>query len=94
MATTNFNIRLDDGLKAKAFPVFERYGLTAAQAIKLFLNQVAETHTIPLSFDYANHVPNRITIEALEAVKLGEVTTYDTPEEAMQAMLSIANGEE
>nr|QJS05112.1 antitoxin RelB [Psychrobacter sp.] len=52
MSTTNYNIRLDQELKEKAFSVFESYGLTPSQAIKLFLNQVAETNSIPLSFDY------------------------------------------
>lgn len=52
MTTTNYNIRLDQELKDKAFAVFESYGLTPSQAIKLFLTQIADTHTIPLSFDY------------------------------------------
>lgn len=52
MSTTNYNIRLDQELKEKAFSVFESYGLTPSQAIKLFLNQVAETNSVPLSFDY------------------------------------------
>jgi RHH-type rel operon transcriptional repressor/antitoxin RelB len=52
MTTTNYNIRLDQELKDKAFAVFESYGLTPSQAIKLFLTQIADTNTIPLSFDY------------------------------------------
>ena len=44
MATTNFNLRLEQDLRDKAFPVFERYGLSASQAFKLFLTQVAETN--------------------------------------------------
>ncbi|MGP5121174.1 type II toxin-antitoxin system RelB/DinJ family antitoxin [Psychrobacter sp. AOP22-C1-22] len=52
MSTTNYNIRLDQELKEKAFSVLEGYGLTPSQAIKLFLNQVAETNSVPLSFDY------------------------------------------
>ena len=52
MTTTNYNIRLDQELRDRAFSVFESYGLTPSQAIKLFLNQVAETNTVPLSFDY------------------------------------------
>jgi len=52
MSTTNYNIRLDQELKEKAFSVLESYGLTPSQAIKLFLHQVAETNSIPLSFDY------------------------------------------
>ena len=52
MATTNYNIRLDEALKNQAFSVIEGYGLTPAQAIKLFLHQVAETGCIPLDFSY------------------------------------------
>lgn len=52
MATTNYNIRLDETLKNQAFSVIESYGLTPAQAIKLFLHQVAETGCIPLDFSY------------------------------------------
>ncbi len=52
MKTTNYNIRLDKQLKESAFSVFESYGLTPSQAIKLFLNQVSKTQVIPLSFDW------------------------------------------
>lgn len=55
MSTTNFNIRLDTNLRDKAFPILESYGLSAALAFKLFLKQVAETKTVPLSFDYAKN---------------------------------------
>ena len=44
MTTTNYNIRLDQELKENAFAVFESYGLTPSQAIKLFLTQVAQTN--------------------------------------------------
>ena len=64
MSTTNYNIRLDQELKDKAFSVLEGYGLTPSQAIKLFLHQVAETNSIPLSFDY--HVnPNNSPIKTV-----------------------------
>ena len=52
MTTTNYNIRLDQELKENAFAVFESYGLTPSQAIKLFLTQVAQTNKVPLSFEY------------------------------------------
>lgn len=63
MTTSNYNIRLDQELKERAFSVLESYGLTPSQAIKLFLNQVAETNTVPLSFDY-QAVSNVITKES------------------------------
>lgn len=52
MTTTNYNIRLDQELRDNAFAVFESYGLTPSQAIKLFLTQVAQTNSVPLSFEY------------------------------------------
>jgi len=45
MTTSNFNIRLDDDLKARAFAVIERFGLTPTQAMRMFLTQLAATHT-------------------------------------------------
>ena len=44
MTTTNYNIRLDQDLKDRSFSVLESYGLTPSQAIRLFLNQVADTN--------------------------------------------------
>jgi addiction module antitoxin, relB/dinJ family len=74
MATTNYNIRLEQELRDRAFAVFERYGLAPSQAIKLFLNQVADTQSIPLSFNHhagrAEHIPNALTRQALlEAIE-------------------------
>lgn len=71
MATASYNIRLDEDLKKRAFPVLESYGLTPSQAIKLFLNQVAETKSVPLSFDYQaeNQKPNRVFNYDLERMK-------------------------
>ena len=95
MATTNFNLRLEQDLRDRAFPVFEHYGLSASQAFKLFLTQVAETNKIPLSFDYAedDNVPNSITKKALlEAKNRTDFSeSYETPEEFMKAMQDLAN---
>lgn len=95
MATTNFNLRLEQDLRDRAFPVFERYGLTASQAFKLFLNQVAETNKIPLSFDYVadDNVPNSVTKKALLDAKnrTDFSESYATPEDFMKAMQDLAN---
>ena len=64
MTTTNYNIRLDQELKDNAFAVFESYGLTPSQAIKLFLTQVAQTNTVPLSFKY-QAIPNVNPLEEI-----------------------------
>lgn len=54
MDYTNFNMRLDNGLRAKAYPVLEQYGLTPSQAVRMFFNQIGETGQVPLSFDWAS----------------------------------------
>ena len=95
MTTTNFNLRLEQDLRDRAFPVFERYGLSASQAFKLFLTQVAETNKIPLSFDYADaeNVPNSVTKKALNEAKnrTDFSDAYETPEEFMKAMQELSN---
>nr|WP_314488252.1 type II toxin-antitoxin system RelB/DinJ family antitoxin [uncultured Kingella sp.] len=69
MSSINFNIRMDESLKERAFPIIESYGLTPAQAVKLFFNQIANTRSIPLSFNHEDRVPNEATRQAmLEAV--------------------------
>jgi|TARA_R110001606_G_scaffold286840_1_gene435013 RHH-type transcriptional regulator, rel operon repressor / antitoxin RelB len=66
MTTTNYNLRLDQELKDSAFAVFESYGLTPSQAIKLFLTQVAQTNQVPLSFEY----------QKVAAVSQDKLSTY------------------
>lgn len=67
MPTVNFNMRLDTELRDRAFPVIERFGLSPAQAFKLFLTQAAATNTLPLSFDYPD--PNGFTPQANALLK-------------------------
>ena len=77
MSTTNYNVRLDQDLKDRAFAVIESYGLTPPQAIRLFLNQIADTNTVPLSFDYQPKL-NAQTIAAMAEVANGKGSKYDS----------------
>ncbi|MGL5402441.1 MAG: type II toxin-antitoxin system RelB/DinJ family antitoxin, partial [Acinetobacter sp.] len=52
MVAINYNIRIEQKLRDEAFAVLDSYGLSPSQAIKLFLNQVAKTRSVPLTFDY------------------------------------------
>lgn len=52
MTSSNFNVRIDDDLRAEATQILASYGLSPTQAIKLFFNQVVATRKVPLSFDY------------------------------------------
>lgn len=69
MTTINYNMRIDKDLKEKAFSVLESYGLTPSQAIKLFLNQVADTKTVPLSFDYQSQLHTEHPIDKISTDK-------------------------
>ncbi len=77
MTTTNYNIRLDQDLKDRSFSVLESYGLTPSQAIRLFLNQVADTNAVPLSFDYQPKL-NAQTIAAIADIANGKGTKYES----------------
>ena len=77
MSTTNYNVRLDQNLKDRAFSVIESYGLTPSQAIRLFLNQIADTNEIPLSFDYQPKL-NAQTIAAIAEIANGKGSKYDS----------------
>lgn len=87
MATSNFNIRLDDDLRVKATQIFAGYGLTPTQAIKLFLNQVVATHKVPLSFDYqtAEKQPTVKLLNAIAELENGETTTYESLDDFVKA---------
>ncbi|MGP5516589.1 type II toxin-antitoxin system RelB/DinJ family antitoxin, partial [Psychrobacter alimentarius] len=50
MATVNFNMRLEQELKDETSQIFENYGMTTAQAVRMFLVNVAKTKKVPLSF--------------------------------------------
>jgi len=68
---TSYTFRLDETLKEQAFNVFRNYGLNPAQAIKMFLQQVAETNTIPVSLDYEPE-PNKATMVAMQELMDGK----------------------
>lgn len=95
MAAVSYNMRIDQELRDKAFPVLDSYGLTPSQAFKLFLKQVANTNTVPLSFDYQQgHTlsPNgeALLLESIAALKNGEYVRYHTVDEALTGLLELA----
>lgn len=85
MTTTNYNIRIDQDLKDRSFSVLESYGLTPSQAIRLFLNQVADTNTVPLSFDYQPTL-SASTLKAMIELESGHYT-----ESSLEELLELKN---
>lgn len=86
---SSYTFRLDEELKQEAFSVFRSYGLNPAQAIKMILQQVARTKSIPVQLDYQ---PNDETIRAMQELKDGKGTSVELAEgETLQeALVHIA----
>lgn len=85
MSSVTYNFRIDEDLKNESFEVIKSFGMTPAQAIKLFLKQTAETKTIPINFDYQ---PNAQTAKVLDKALAGRgmVGTFETVEELMESL--------
>lgn len=90
MPTVNFNMRLDANLRDRAFPVIERFGLSPAQAFKLFLTQVAATNTLPLSFDYEEKSlsprAKQQLLESIRQMENGEYFVFSSLEDLAEAV--------
>ncbi|MGX2956705.1 type II toxin-antitoxin system RelB/DinJ family antitoxin [Ursidibacter arcticus] len=89
---TSYTFRLDAELKQQAFSVFESYGLNPAQAIKMFLQQVVATNSIPVQLNYQ---PNKKTIRAMQEALNGEIETYqvNSTEDMLELMKQFSNEE-
>ncbi len=86
----NINVRIDEGIKAKAENVFAKLGMTPTTAICLFYNQVIRTNGIP--FELKIDVPNETTLKAIEEVEEMEknpkdVKTFNSVDELMEDIL-------
>lgn len=95
--TTNFSIRLDDELKQKSFAVIEGFGLTPSQAIRLMLKQIADTGSLPISFEKRKEPTLTPQAEArlrqsIQEIENGEYTVCRSLDELNKVMAEIANG--
>jgi len=77
MATEPPNLRLDADAKQKAYAIFEKVGLKPAQAMNLFLRQVALHGGLPFEIK----VPNAETRAAMEELKKGGGKKFDNTED-------------
>lgn len=94
---TNFNLRLDEQLKSQSFDVIESFGLTPSQFMRLILKQVADTGSLPLSFEKRTGavIPNDLTAQAIRQGRLdyqaGVLDRFE-PENALQAIQELSRG--
>lgn len=96
-STVNFNMRLEKELKDETSQIFENYGMTTPQAVRMFLVNVAKTKKIPLSFDYQadDLVLGSQTLQAVEQGRLDyEAGRLDrlAPNEALEALQVLSRG--
>jgi DNA-damage-inducible protein J len=75
--------RIDDTLKADAERVLGHLGLTSAQALTLFFQQVVLRQGIP----FAICIPNEATRAAMAELDAGGGTPYATSADAFDAIL-------
>lgn len=96
-STVNFNMRLEKELKDETSQIFENYGMTTSQAVRMFLVNVAKTKKIPLSFDYQadDLVLGDQTLQAIKQGRLdyeaGELDRLE-PNEALEALQGLSRG--
>ena len=72
--------RIDSAVKEEARRILKNMGITLSDGIRLFLHQVIADQALPFSV----RMPNKKTIEAMEAARRGEtetVTLEDLAEE-------------
>ncbi|MFW2177211.1 MULTISPECIES: type II toxin-antitoxin system RelB/DinJ family antitoxin [unclassified Moraxella] len=93
MTATNFNVRIDEGLKHQATEVLASYGLSPTQAIKMFFNQIVSTKEIPLSLSYQNDtaqnvskVPTAKLLKAIAQAQSDDLLSFDNVDELVRAV--------
>lgn len=74
----SIHFRVEDSVKKESEKVFRVFGMSMAQGLRLFLNQVKLTHSIPLPMK----VPTRETLKALkESENYKKLKVYKTDDE-------------
>ena len=79
MASSMVHIRVDGDVKTKAAKTLAEMGLTVSDAVRILLTRIAAEKAMPFEV----RVPNRATLEAMEAGERGEVTRAATVAEMM-----------
>ncbi len=77
MGTEQTSLELDAKAKKEAYAVFKRISLKPAQAINLFLRQVA----LRGGFPFEAKLPNAVTSEAMQGLDKGDSKAFKNTEE-------------
>ena len=95
MKTTNYIMRLDPEIKAKAEETFSRFGLNLSDAITVFLHMSIEQHGFPFELTYRkpNEMLHASFNEADIIMASPNIKTYASVEE-MNAAMDVEDAEE
>ena len=77
MSTEPTSLRLDTEAKKAAYAVFKEVGLKPAQAVNLFLRQVALQKGLPFPVS----IPNADTLAAMAELKEDEGRTFESSDD-------------
>ncbi len=82
MPNTFVRAEVEEQVKADATAVLATFGLTLPEACRLMLIRIAEDKTLP----FEPLIPNAETVEAMQAVERGEVTTAGSIDELFEML--------
>ena len=74
--------RIDERIKNEAAAVLGAMGLTVSDAFRLMMVRIAKDKALP----FAPLVPNEETIEAMKAVRRGELTSVGSTKELLASL--------
>lgn len=86
MKSVNVTIRVDEDIKKQADLLFNELGMSLSTAFNIFLRQSVREQGLP--FAVSKHVPNEVTLAAMNAAERGEdlYGPFDSVEELMEAL--------
>jgi DNA-damage-inducible protein J len=86
MKSVNVTIRVDEDIKKQADALFDELGMSLSTAFNIFLRQSVREQGLP--FPVTRHVPNALTLAAMDAAEKGEDVygPFDSVEELMEAL--------
>ena len=82
MTDTVVRARIDEQVKEEATAVLATLGLTVSDAFRLMMMRIATDKALP----FQPLIPNAETIEAMKAVRRGDVTTVHSIDELFASL--------
>jgi len=82
MTNTVVRARIDEHVKEEAAAVLATIGLTVSDAFRLMMIRIARDKALP----FQPLIPNAETVEAMKAVRRGDVTTVHSVDELFASL--------